>query len=96
MQEGIGRYTVPPHTAKRTTTNLKTKYNQNCQKIKLIGSPTTNGLKKKHSFRPVGAKTGSQGREDSQQGGGWWSRQLHICMRINQEKQLRSEIDHTT
>ena len=44
---------MPPHTTKRTTTNLKTKNNQNCQKIKLYGSPTTKKLKKKHSSRGV-------------------------------------------
>ena len=47
-------------TKRRTTTNLKTKNNQNCQKIKLFGSPTTKELKKKHSFRVVGgAEMGS-------------------------------------
>ena len=51
---GIGRYTLPPRTTKRRKTrNLKTKNNQNCQKIKLYGSPTTNELKK-HSSGPVG------------------------------------------
>ena len=44
-----------------TTKNLKTKNNQNCQKIKLYGSLTTKELKKKHSFRPVGgAEMGSR------------------------------------
>ena len=64
---GIGRYTVPPHTTKRrTTANLKTKNNQNCQIFKLHGSPTTKELKK-HSSRMVGrAKMGSQGGEDVQ------------------------------
>ena len=58
----IGRYTLPPHTTKRrTTTNLKTKNNQNCQKIELYGSLTTKELKKKHSSRPVGgAEMGSR------------------------------------
>ena len=52
---GIGRYTLPLHTMKRrTTTNLRTKSNQNCQKIELYGSPTTKELKKKHSSRLVG------------------------------------------
>ena len=52
---GVGRHTVPPRTTKRrTTTNLKTKNNQNCQKIKLYGSPTTKESKRKHSSRPVG------------------------------------------
>ena len=52
---GIGRYSVPPRTTKRrTTTNLKTKSNQNCQKIELYGSLTTKELKKKHSSRLVG------------------------------------------
>ena len=50
-----GRYTVPPPTTKtRTKTNLKTKNNQNYQKIELYGSLTTKELKKIHSFRPVG------------------------------------------
>ena len=57
---------MPPYTTKRRTTNLKTKSNQNSQKIELYGSPTTKELKKKHSFRLVGgAETGSQGGEDA-------------------------------
>ena len=53
---------MPPRTTKRRImTNLKTKYNQNCQKIELYGSPTTKELKKKHSSRLVeGAETASQ------------------------------------
>ena len=48
-------------TTRRTTTNLKIKNKQNCQKIKLYGSPTTKKLKKKHSSRPVGGvETDSQ------------------------------------
>ena len=48
-------------TKRRITTNLKTKNNHNCQKIKLYGSPTTKELKKKHSFRLVGGvETDSQ------------------------------------
>ena len=91
---GINRYTLSPRTTKRRTTNLKTKNNQ---KIKLYGSLTTKELKKKHSSRQVGrVETGSQGREDSQQDGGWRTRQSHICMRMNWEEQLGSETDHTT
>ena len=46
---------MTPHTTKRRTiTNLKTKNNQNFQKIELYGSPTTKELKKKHSSRSVG------------------------------------------
>ena len=46
---------MPPRTTKRrTTTNVKTKNNQNCQKIELYGSPTTKELKKKLSSRLVG------------------------------------------
>ena len=56
---------LPHTTRRRTITNPKTKNNQNCQKIKLYGSPTTKELKKKHSSRPVGgAEMGSQGGED--------------------------------
>ena len=58
-------------TIKRTT-NLKIKSNQNCQKIKLYGSPTTKELKKKHSFRLVGGvEMGSQGGKEAQQGRDW-------------------------
>ena len=87
---GIGGYTLPPHTTKRTTTHLKTKNNQNCQKIELYGSLTIKKLKKKHSFRLVGGvEMGSLGREDVWQGSDWrtkWARwQLedwvvpHLC-----------------
>ena len=67
---GIGRYTLPPHTTKRTTTNLKTKTNQICQKIKLYESPTIKGLKKHSSIQVGGVEMVSQGGEDTQQGGG--------------------------
>ena len=40
-------YTLPPRTTKRTTPNLKTKNNQNCEKIELYGSLITKELKKK-------------------------------------------------
>ena len=67
-QDGdIGRHALPPHTTiSRITTNLKTKTNQNCQKIELYGSPTAKDLKKKCSSRKVGrAETGSCSREDT-------------------------------
>ena len=53
QDRGVGRYTLPSHTTKRTIINFKTKNNQNCQKIKLYGNPTTKELKKKDSSRPV-------------------------------------------
>ena len=57
--EATGRYTLLPRTTKRRTpTNLKTNNNQNTQKIKLYGSPTTKKLKKKHSSRQVEGVTG--------------------------------------
>ena len=94
----MGRYSLLPHTTKRrTTTNLKTKTNQNCQKIKLYGSLTTKELKKKHSSRPVGgAEMGNQCGEDSQHGCHWWSEQSHIRVQINREEQPGSNTDHTT
>ena len=67
---GIGRNTsLPCRTKRRITTNLKTTNNQNCQNIKLHGTPTTKELKK-HPSTPVGgAETGSwAGVEDPQQG----------------------------
>ena len=57
---GVGRYTLPPHTTKKTT-NLKTKNNQKCQKIELYGSLTTKELKKKQSSnRRVGDRNSGQ------------------------------------
>ena len=62
---------LPRTTKRRTTTNLKTKNNQNCQKIELYGSPTTKDLKEKQFSRQVGgAETGSQGGEYVRRGGG--------------------------
>ena len=102
---GIGRYTVPPCTTKRrTTTNLKTKKTQNCQKIELYESPT-NKEWKKHSSRLVGgADMGSQGRRTCKKvaaggmgrwGGSWWTG-IPIHMRISWQEQLGSEIDSIT
>ena len=48
------------HNQKKDNNKFKNKNTQNCQKIKLYGSPTTKELKKKHSSRLVGrAETGS-------------------------------------
>ena len=57
QDRGVGRNASLPCTAKRNiTTNLKTINNQNCQKIKLHGTPTAKKLKKKstRTTRPVG------------------------------------------
>ena len=46
---GIGRHAVLPGTIKiRTTTNLKTEDNKNCQKTELYGSLKTKELKNIH------------------------------------------------
>ena len=56
---------MPPcRTKRRTTTTLKTKINQNCQKIELHGSPTTKDLKKNSSSLIGGVEMSSWGRED--------------------------------
>ena len=66
---------MPLCRTKKRTTNLKTKNNQNCQKIELYRSPTTKVLKKKYSCRQAGwVETGSWGGEDVWQGGSWWTR----------------------
>ena len=76
----------PRTTKRRKTTNLKTKNNQNCQKIELYGSPTTKELKKKHSSRLVGgAEIGSRGEEASQQGCSWQNGQSHNCVWITRK-----------
>ena len=84
----------------------KQKITRTARKSTLYESVTTKELKKKHSCRLVGGEEmGSRGREDMQQGCGWRTGQVrqwladswsHICMQINQEEQLGSEIDHTT
>ena len=75
---------MPPHTTKRrTTTNLKTKSNQNSQKIELYGSLIMKKLMKKHSSRLVGrVKTGSHSREDVWQGGGWRTKQGEVVVAV--------------
>ena len=61
QDRSIGRYTLPPRTTKRRkTTNLKTKNNQNCQKVELYGSLTTKELKKKTSIQT--GKRGGDGQ----------------------------------
>ena len=63
---------MPPCTTKRrTTTNFKTKNNQNSQRIKLYGSLTAKEVKKDSSRTVGGAETGSRDGEDSWQGSGW-------------------------
>ena len=57
---------MPPCTTKKDNNKFKNKINQNRQKIKLYGNPTTKELKKEHSSRPIGGEEmGSQGGEDS-------------------------------
>ena len=89
-------------TKRRTTTNLKTKNNQNCQKIKLYGSLTTKELKKKLS-RLVGGAEGKRVKVAAagpghlgRRGSGWQSGWSHICVRMNWEEPLGSETDCTT
>ena len=91
---GTGRYaSLPCTTKRRTTTNLKTKNNQNCQKIKFYGSLTTKELKKKHMSIPVGGA--EMGRKDlwqggnwrTRQGGGWQTGRSHFHVWVNQEEQ---------
>ena len=56
---------LPCTTKRRITTNLKTRNNQNYQKIKLHGTPTTEEIKKR-SYRWVGgAETGSRAERAS-------------------------------
>ena len=104
---GVDRYaSLPPTTKRRITTNLKTKINQQCQKIKLYRSPTTKELKKKNSSRLVGrVETRSWGSKIAQQGSSWptgkvrWhlvDKQSHICMRMSHKEQLVSEKNHAT
>ena len=90
-----------PHTTKRkTTTNLQTKNNQNCQKIELYGCLRTKELKKKHSARLVRvAEMGSLGGEDAGQGCGWSTRQALAVPHLHADKlggTMWSKTDHIT
>ena len=42
---------LPRTTKRKTTTNLKTKNNQDCQKVELYGRTITEELKKKQAAR---------------------------------------------
>ena len=69
---GVGRYTLPPCTTKRrTTTNLKTKNNQNYQKIELSGSPIIKELIIQTGGRGRDGQPGQRGLGG--QGSGWWT-----------------------
>ena len=64
---GAGICTLSPYTTKRRTiTNLKTKNNQNYQKSKLYGIPTTKEVKNYSSRLVGGVEVGSLGGENSQ------------------------------
>ena len=78
---GIGRHIVPPCTTKRrTTTNLKTKNNQNCQIFKLHGSLTTEELKKRSSRLVGGVETSSRAeRTHSKAAAGGPSSPTFVC-----------------
>ena len=87
---------LPCTTKRRTTTNLKTKNNQNCQIFKLHGSPTTKELKKRSSRLVGGEETGSQGGEDAQPRR-WLVDQLAPRLLSDSwEEPLGSETDHRT
>ena len=92
---GMARYMCSQTTKRKTTTNLKTKNNQNYQDVELYGSPTTKELKKKHSFRLVGgADTGSWAERTTARR--WMVDQVVPHLRAdNWEEQPGSETDHT-
>ena len=55
---GVGRHALLPCTTKRrTTTNLKTKSNQNCQKIEPLWKSNNQGVKKE-TFIHTGRRGG--------------------------------------
>ena len=103
---GIGRHTVPPRTTKtRSTTNLKTKTQRELTENQTVWK-SDNQVIKEETFIQTGRRggDGQLGREDSQQGSGWWTGrggclqtgQSHIHVQINWEEQLGSETDPTT
>ena len=88
---------MPPYTTKRrTTTNFKTKNNQNCQKIEPYGSPTTKELKKKHSSRPVGgAEMGSRVERTRSKVAAGGPGRSYIHLQKNPKEQLGNDTDRT-
>ena len=98
-QDGsIGRYTVPPcSTKRRTTTNLKTKNNQNCQNNQGVKEETFIQTGRRGGDRQPGHRgLPARWQLEDKGGGGWRSGWFHFCMQINQEEQLESETDHAT
>ena len=80
----------PPHTTtQKLKLNYKTTIAQNCQKIKLYGSPTTKELKKSHSFRRVGGKV-------TQRHGSCWLVPHPPVVAKNQKGYLRSKVSNQT
>ena len=61
QDRGLGRHTLPPCTTiRKIKTNFKTRNTQNCQKIELFGSLTTEDLKKSYSRRRLGRSERTQ------------------------------------
>ena len=96
---------MPPHTTKtRTTTNLKTKKQRELTENQTVWKSDNQGVKETFIQTDRRGGDGQLGREDSQQGSGWWTGrdvglqtgQSHIHVQINQEEQLGSETRHTT
>ena len=97
---GVGEISFTSlHNQKKETTILKTKNNQNFQKLELYGSTTTKKVKKKHSSRLVGGTEKEAGLErtlSKAMAGSWRTRWSHIHMHINWEELWRSKTDCTT
>ena len=96
---------MPPHTTKRTTTNIKTKNNQNCQTTQTAWKSDIQRVTEE-TFIHTGRRDrdGQLGGEDVRQGNGWRNgRQLedqvvpnlHVDKLGGTTEELRSKTDHT-
>ena len=90
QDRGVGRNASLPLTTKRKiTTNVKAKNNQNCQKIKLHGSPTTKELKKYSSRLVGGAETMAERTHKAR----WWTLWAIPHSHVNKPRRIAGEQD---
>ena len=91
------------HNQRKDNNNLKNKKQPELTENQTVWKSDNQG-DKEETFTQTGRRggDGQPGREDSWQGGGWWTQQggswlswwSLICVQINWEEQLGSETDH--
>ena len=88
---------MSPRKTKADNNKFKNKKRPELTENPTVWKSDNQGIKEE-KFIQTGIRggDGQLGREDLWQGGGWCSGQSHICVQINPEEQLGSEIDCAT